>query len=175
MKILFLDIDGVVNIQSPSYNTFMKPYGNHIEPHLAIRLNYLIEKSQANIVISSSWRGDMKDLKIQLEGGGFTHWDKVLGCTIQGPVHGIHNVPDDRMIIQQGTGIKFLNFRGDEIQHWLDNTKEDIESYVVIDDEISDIHGRKCTTIPLDRVQRTNSHEGLSHQDVLNILEKLKG
>jgi len=53
MKVIFLDVDGVLNIMGGSYRTFMKPYGHHIEYHLVQRLNYIIEKTGAKIVVSS--------------------------------------------------------------------------------------------------------------------------
>ena len=43
MKVIFLDIDGVLNMYGASCRTFMKPYGQHIEPHLVTRLNYVLE------------------------------------------------------------------------------------------------------------------------------------
>ena len=55
MNIIFLDIDGVLNMYGSSSRTFMKPYGQHIEPHIVQRLNYICEKvHNLNIVISSS-------------------------------------------------------------------------------------------------------------------------
>ena len=44
MNIIFLDIDGVMNMYGSTSRTFMKPYGQHIEPHIVQRLNYICEK-----------------------------------------------------------------------------------------------------------------------------------
>lgn len=64
MNLIFLDIDGVLNMYGSSSRTFMKPYGQHIERHLVDRLNYICKNvKDLKIVISSSWRNDMKDLK----------------------------------------------------------------------------------------------------------------
>lgn len=152
MKIIFLDVDGVLNIMSDSYRTYMR-HDNHIEAHLVKRLEYLIEKTNANIVISSSWRSNMGDLKLQMEINGFKHWDKVIGRT----------------------GRDNEGMRGNEIKEWLDNTEYNIEAYCVLEDEPADICGSKCRAIMSYYVVKTDSNEGLSDNDIkraLYILEK---
>ena len=148
MRIIFLDCDGVINILSPSYNTaYYRPDGSVVwfESSLIQRLNWLIEKTDANVVISSSWRLDMADLKVQMEVNGFKYWDKVVGET------------------------PYFGFRGDEIQEWLDNYQDldPIETYVVLEDEIADVCGDKCMTISEEFVVEVDMKNGLTHQDVL--------
>ena len=145
MRIIFLDIDGVLNIMSNSYRTFMKPYGQHIEPHLVQRLNYLIEKTNANIVISSSWRGDMEDTEKQMNEQGFKHWDKVIGKT----------------------GRDKEGHRGNEIKEWLTIHKDNkIESFCVLEDETADVCGSKCRAIMAYHVVKVDMNEGLSDNNV---------
>jgi HAD domain in Swiss Army Knife RNA repair proteins len=55
MKIIFLDIDGVLNCKG-TRNPRKFPYV--IDPVLLGRLNDLVEKTQSNIVLSSTWRLD---------------------------------------------------------------------------------------------------------------------
>ena len=147
-KILFLDIDGVLNMYGASSRTFMKPYGQHIEPHLVNRLNYILEKVEdLKIVISSSWRNDMKDLENQMKKQGFKFWDIVIGKTIH-----------------DKTG-----FRGFEILEWF--VKNTAEKYLVIDDEIIDICGDYCNVIPKKNVFKTDGNEGLLNKEALQIVE----
>ena len=148
MKVVFLDIDGVLNMYGASYRTFMKPYGQHIEPHLVNRLNYILEKVEdLKIVISSSWRNDMKDLENQMKKQGFKFWDRVIGKTIH-----------------DKTG-----FRGFEILEWF--VKNTAEKYLVIDDEITDICGDYCNVIPGKNVLKIDGNEGLLNKDAIFIVD----
>ena len=145
-KVIFLDIDGVMNMYGVSSRTFMKPYGQHIEPHLVCRLNYICEQlKDLKIVISSSWRMDMEDLQKQLEEQGFKYWDRVIGKT------------------------PFIEFRGNEILSWIDVNKFN-GKYLVIDDEIQDICGDYCNVIPKENLLQTDNNEGLLNRDAINIV-----
>ena len=151
MNIIFLDVDGVLNMYGSSSRTFMKPYGQHIEQHLVCRLNYICEMVQdLKIVISSSWRNDMEDLKTQMENQGFKFWDRIIGKTIH-----------------DKTG-----FRGLEILEWF--VKNTAEKYLVIDDEIIDICGDYCNVIPKENVLQTDGNEGLLHKDAMYIINYFK-
>jgi len=146
MITIFLDIDGVLNIMSPSYNTAMiTPTGctKWMEEHLIQRLHWLIEKTDADIVISSSWRLDMKDLQVQLEANGFKYWNKVVGETpyISGP-------------------------RGQEIQMYLDEHPEIGDCFVVLEDEVADVCGEKCSIIHKLNVVEVDMKKGLTHDNV---------
>ena len=78
-EIIFLDIDGVLNLFSNSYMT-ASHRDNLCEPHLVKRFNYLCRKIEdIEIIISSSWRRDMESCREVLEGAGFLYWEKVAG------------------------------------------------------------------------------------------------
>jgi len=141
-KLIFLDVDGVLNIMSNSYRTFMKPYGQHIEPHLVQRLNYLIDKTNADVVVSSAWRVHMDDLETQMVEQGFKHWHRVIGATPYGGSN-----------------------RGDQIKKWLEEN-EYYGLYCVLEDEPSDICGNKCRAISAMYVVHVDMAEGLSENDV---------
>lgn len=51
-KIIFLDIDGVLNV----YPNGRDEYGAKFHSHFEDNLRFIIEKTQAKIVISSTWR-----------------------------------------------------------------------------------------------------------------------
>ena len=152
MKILFLDIDGVLNIMSNSYRTFMKPYGQHIEPHLVQRLNYIIDKTDVHIVVSSSWRHDMDDLKKQLQEQGFNYLGHILDRT---PFSGEMDMNGEES-----------GLRGNQIQQWLKDAEFVIDAYCVLEDEVSDICGSKCRAIGARYVVEIDMAEGLSQNDV---------
>ena len=82
-KVIFLDLDGVLNVEDGIHSTFFKYKDLYFEPELVERFNSLIERLPENvkIVISSSWRTDMEDLEECLKDAGFLHWDRVIGKT----------------------------------------------------------------------------------------------
>jgi len=55
MKIIFLDIDGVLN-SDKTHNPRKFPYV--VDKKLLLRLNRLLERTKAKVVLSSSWRCD---------------------------------------------------------------------------------------------------------------------
>lgn len=154
-KVIFLDIDGVLNILSDSYyTTRFREDGaiKHIEEHLTSRLSWLLNKTRASIVISSSWRLSMNDLQEQMEKEGFEMWDRVIGRT---------------------SISKFEN-RGEEIEDWISKHPE-IKNFVVIDDEFVDICGDKFHSSELERrFVQVDFENGLSHKDVLKAIKILE-
>lgn len=122
VKIIFLDIDGVLNVIGQGHDE----YGQIFHKHLENNLKWIIEETNAKIVISSTWR--FSGLKIMKE-----MWAK---RNIPGEVI---DVTSD--VVQLGINIDSkLNFyemkeRGHEIQSWIDSNKHLIESYVIIDDD----------------------------------------
>ncbi len=146
-RVIFLDIDGVLNVMSPSYNTLKIRKGMeniYIERMLVERLLWLIEKTDAVVVISSSWRHDMDELQIQMSRAGMDSetWEKrVVGKT------------------------PTIRWRGDEITAWMAN-HTDITSYVVLEDEPEDVCGDYCDAIPAQNVVHVDMKNGLTHQDI---------
>lgn len=158
-NLIFLDIDGVMNMYGSSSRTFMKPYGQHIEPHLTQRLNYICEiVPNLEIVISSSWRSDMEDLQKQMIEQGFKYWHKVIGKTPQAYREHLDYDKPAKIL---------LDSRGEQIRDWIIKNEYD-GTYLVIDDEISDIIG-ECK-IPKFRVYQTDSNEGMLHKDAIAII-----
>jgi len=157
---LFLDIDGVLNINSRSYTTAVKQK-YLIEPHLVDRLNYLCEQTSKDklvynpldIVISSSWRNHMEELQKQLEKSGFEYWNRVVGRTTTSPN---------------------IFHRGEQIWHWLEQKYEcplpGIDfSLFIVDDEMHDIE-RYYQSMYLYHVEPT---VGLSDSIVQKIIKEL--
>ena len=92
-KVIFLDIDGVLNV----YCEGRDEYGCTFHKHFEDNLSWIIK---AKIVISSTWR--FSGLEILKE-----MWDK-------------RGLPGE--VIDITPDLNNLK-RGDEIQHWLDNNK----------------------------------------------------
>jgi hypothetical protein len=119
MKILFLDIDGVLN--SAKYlNNLPSPIVRPdmlLDPVAISRLNQITDATGAHIVVSSDWRL------------GYVHQVAELrGCLsrygITGKVLHMTPVNDDT--------------RGQQIQQWLDTTPRQIDAYVILDDKDTD-------------------------------------
>ena len=112
MKVVFLDVDGVLNNSNwamQMYDEGVHVYAENLLDERAVRLlQKLIDATDAKIVVSSSWRRDkyaMQCLSDQLK----------------------------PMDIYDVTPVK-NSIRGDEISVWLKKHK-DIERYVILDDD----------------------------------------
>ncbi len=134
MKLIFLDIDGVLN----NYEWFGRMYAGNVDPYLVRReildrvsvgvLNHIIKQTGAKVVISSSWRfgRTVEDMRAILGKNGFV--GEVVGMTTTDP-EAVHRVLDS-----WGERIQ----RGHEIQAWMGVQAMKgmkIDSYVVIDDD----------------------------------------
>lgn len=117
MKVIFLDIDGVLNVIPQGRDE----YGAIFHEHFVENLRELIEKTGAKIVISSTWR--LSGLSIMKE-----MWEK---RDLPGEV--IDITPS--LMRERGSTL----CRGDEIQLWLDEHPE-VTNYVYIDDDHVDVN-----------------------------------
>lgn len=140
MKVIFLDFDGVLN----SAETLAR--GIHLDPEKVIMLRNISDETDANIVVSSTWRihFNQREIRELLYRAGFKGRHRVIGST-----------PDSRN-----------GFRGAEIEAWLKD-KEDIEKYVIIDDgsDFYDYQRQVHVT--------TNFATGLTERDVEKAIEIL--
>ncbi|MFW6246986.1 MAG: HAD domain-containing protein [bacterium] len=107
MKVIFLDIDGVLCVIPTGFDEFGALFHKRFEDNL----KWIIEETNAKIVISSTWRlaglEEMKEMWKHRNLAG-----EVIDIT---PFGGMDNI------------------RGDEIQVWSDNNNT--ENYVIIDDD----------------------------------------
>lgn len=112
MKVIFLDIDGVLNLCYEGRDE----YGSLFHPHLVDNLRKIIRETGAKIVISSTWR--FSGLVVMKE-----MWDK---RELPGEVIGI----TPNFMTHYGTTL----CRGKEIDAYLEKYPE-IEKYVILDDD----------------------------------------
>jgi len=143
VKIIFLDIDGVLN----NPGCYAKASGSHVpaDPSCVAALNHITDFTGALIVISSTWRFmGLMPCKDHLTKWGVT--GEVLGLTPSGRVSRraarIENRP-----------------RGCEILDWLQSfDRYGVESFVILDDD--DDMG-----ILINRLVQTKGHIGLTMAD----------
>lgn len=166
MKLIFLDIDGVLNQRG-----FVRGVAA-IDSHLVLLLNRALDATNAHIVISSMWRqliysGDMTVAGFgeMLKSHGLRP-DRVIGATS----------PEYTCTICDSTSLdeddccrncRGVSHRGEQIRQWRRKNNHYGNPYVVVDDMnegISDVD---------HPFVQTNSAIGLTHRDVDAIIAAL--
>lgn len=109
MKVIFLDVDGVLNSAQDGYSIRLRT-----DSHLKL-LQRIIKETGAKIVLSSSWRIGFTPASRNLLARFKEYGLELMDCTPELP----------------------SSCRGDEIRQWLtDNVYNyDIENFVILDDE----------------------------------------
>lgn len=108
IKIIFLDIDGVLNVYCESRDK----YGCTFHANFVDNLKHIIEETGAKIVITSNWKADgIKSMQ--------NMWRD-------------RNLPGEVIDITRG---RHDRKRGKEIQDYLNEHKDEIIDYVIIDDD----------------------------------------
>lgn len=156
MRVIFLNIDGVINRSTTNHHvtpTQTEPLPIPIEPACMRCLNRLITETNSKVVISSSWRkfARWQDLGPALERHGLVA--KVIGET--------PDLSKNKTWLanwQMHKGVPFNFARGWEIAEWLAAHPE-VTAFVILDD-VADM----ATLIPW--LVRTRPNEGLTDLDV---------
>lgn len=118
MKIIFLDFDGVLHTDYHDLVMFRKrlpeydKFGSIFDPYCVENLKKIIDETGADIVISSSWK------KIMTYKGFLEMWN-------------YRKLPG--IVTDVTPSSEYSRNRGDEIDVWLEQCKEDCK-YVIIDD-----------------------------------------
>ena len=134
-KILFLDIDGVLNSKI-YYKYLYKPEEGHsrFDPYCVVLIKRLIEEFSLQIVITSTWRNGIVDrLMRELEESNLTQY-----------LHQDWHTPILRPVN-----------RGKEIQLWLDCHPE-TEDYIIIDDN------ENLLEYQLNKFVKTDNYAGMA-------------
>lgn len=143
MKIIFLDLDGVVNYDkwyiSEEYQKLTPDQELDIDPKVIDRLNRLCLETSSKIVIASSWKVNTY-YKNRLERAGLENI--------------IDKTPD--FIFIKGNDY----CRGEEIDMWL-KAHDNIENYIIIDD-VKDFYEEQ-----LPHFLHINPHTGFTEDDYL--------
>ncbi|MCD8326435.1 MAG: hypothetical protein LUC90_07065, partial [Lachnospiraceae bacterium] len=136
MKVLFLDVDGVLNDYGTTTRT--SDHWPFVDDEKVARLRKIIDETGAKIVLSSDWREERDipcrnisylELVEKLKAFGLEIFDYT-------PEYG------------------YRSSRGREIAGWLEG-RDDVESFVILDDR-RDMHPN------MDRLVRTSMLDGLT-------------
>lgn len=172
-KLIFLDVDGVLNCDAtfarePSEHTKNLPKNcpeeerlfarmkDMLEPEMVERFNSLVERSGAEVVVSSSWRlhfESFERLRFFFEAIGGIVPGKIIAMTPR---------------VYPGMRFSESPLRGKQIQAYLDENHngEDDLRIVILDDNDEMAHLRP-------RFVRTNERFGLTETDVQEALKIL--
>lgn len=142
MKIIFLDIDGVLNNQLWYIKTKGKRHSRfNIDPENIKMLNSIIKATKAKVVITSTWRHGQTKASLQRMLKSFGFKGKIIGITT------------DMRYTQFGTSI----LRGNEILHWIQTHEKDIEAeyyeyknYVILDDDSDMLYWQRNNYLKVD-------------------------
>ena len=160
MKIIFLDIDGVMKSHASTIRNG-RDFGMDVtlHPEHVEALNFILEHTDARIVVSSTWRWgfSVTELKEMFSRSG-VHYKYVISKT---------PTTEDM-------------FRGDEVDMWLETAPQDafiyhgveldVESYVILDDD-DDFDGVQKAK----HFVQTDARYGLTHVEALKAIEILNG
>lgn len=116
LRIVFLDFDGVITWPGSKWN---------VDSKKVAKLEEILKATGAKIVISSSWRVGCKNGD-DFVNKMFTSWRANVSREDKDSlfIKSIIDVTDSR-----GSA------RGNEIQRWLDKHEDEVESYVILDDD----------------------------------------
>lgn len=168
MKVIFLDVDGVLNAdsdciyQSGPHKGEWKSRCPHVqagywERYLGIdntkvkRLAKIVQETGAIIVLVSSWKDGYENfLKTHRNRIGRYLFNKL---SQQGLV--IHSTTLSQEKIRDSYGTYQRYVRGNGVLHWLEQHKGEVECWIALDDEsfdyIPDQHRHICQTNGFDR------------------------
>ena len=137
MKVIFLDIDGILNEDTTPTRT--KSRVIFIDQDKLLRLKRIVDATGAKIVLSSTWRYDRDDAQ---HNGDFLELQEAF-----------HKVGLDfyDFTPEDAIGIR----RGMEIKAWL-GLHPEVERYIILDDELFDFEERGL----LPRLVKTEFGDG---------------
>lgn len=120
MKIIFLDIDGVLNSEMYKASRTEDSSDNYIDLSRVKLLADLVNATDAKIVLSSTWRVD---------------WNKNPNlCGNNGKYINRCLAQFDLSIMDKTPFISFFSARQKEIQSWISHHYNEVESFVILDD-----------------------------------------
>lgn len=155
MKVIFLDIDGVLNYVCCPY----KINGFYFVDNEKVKLlQELVNKSGAKVVLSSTWRIGWFDVDNEIYSGLGEEFIALKNKLLE---FGIK--------LSSRTPITEKRYRGNEIHMWLENWKGDeITDFVILDDD-SDMNPY------MDKLVQTSFETGLMPEHVEKALKILNG
>ena len=130
IKVIFLDIDGVLNTKwwytQMDRNTPKDKYGYAFDPNAVANLKMILDETGADIVISSSWKSfGFSELEEMWQYRGLP--GKLIGITP-------NSVSDEMLLNADLDHMELFSIRGMEIKEWLTKHGKRVSHYAIIDD-----------------------------------------
>jgi hypothetical protein len=153
-KIIFLDIDGVIAVPTPEN----VEWGLVGEKQNILR--WILEKTDAEIVLSSSWRMNTVDeTKEYMTSQGFLFSDKIIGVTIRA-----YSCIKEKVHLSIPRGVEInqwidTHIHSDNGKNWERKKLGKDYTYVILDDDSDMLLCQK------DNFIQTHPMEGLSWKD----------
>jgi hypothetical protein len=155
-KIIFLDIDGVLSPRWWNSDKQSDNYGCLFDAKAVANLAKIVEETDAEIVISSSWK-DMGLVELQNMWRDRDLPGKIVDIT---PDY----MSDELLLKEDSSNMDYLYERGSEIQGWLLLHGDDVGRYVIIDDILPE---------QLSHFVQTDPEFGITIDDVKKIVHLL--
>ena len=168
-KVIFLDVDGVLNSSRTLYEDIS------LEDYLISNLKELVDKTGAKIILSSSWRLSTEAVatlmdrldKFGLAISGMTCDGVDLDWLEKYEFDATKKYLDTKFDWDENRQIKITHDRGAEIFKWLHD--HDDCAYVILDDEIEDIKPYFSESV----IVKTSYKTGLTKEDVKKAIQIL--
>ena len=158
-KIIFLDIDGVLNPKWWDSDKQSDNYGCLFDAKAVANLSKIVEETEAEIVISSSWK-DMGLVELQNMWRERNMPGKIVDIT---PDY----MSDEILLNPDLSELNYLYNRGCEIEGWLAQHRDDVSNYVIIDD-MDDILPEQQS-----HFVQTDPEVGITNDDVEKVVRLL--
>ncbi len=164
MKVLFLDIDGVLNANG-SYKADSE--SRNLDPRCVANLNRLVQTTDCKIVLSSAWRYMILNGAMTIK--GFQYMLRTHGVTKYLEI--IDTLPADNQL-EFVAGSNKAPGRGQAIHEWVEKAKPEAkpEKWAIVDD--LDVSYGICKECP--NFVQTNPNVGLTEEDTTRLLEILR-
>ena len=162
-KVMFLDIDGVLNTgrwySKMDRNTPKDKYGYAFDPNAVANLKKIVDETGAEIVISSSWKSfGLSELEEMWEERGLP--GKLIGITP-------NTVSDEMLLNADLDHMELFSIRGMEIKEWLTKHGKNVNHYVIIDDMDNMLQEQKSHFV------QTNPEVGITEENAVQAIKIL--
>lgn len=177
MKVIFLDIDGVMNSQEEMLallekNSKVRSRVDLPSPAKCKLLKQLVDETGAEIVLSSSWRCSLNGIQEVMD--SLKPYNlSLVGVTPRGVSKSkfkdtiYENIKPRHCYYRNEFCRDEVEDRGAEIAYWLIKHPE-VTNYVILDDESSDIIGWHPNNLV-----KTSLYSGLTKEDILKCIKIL--
>ncbi len=148
MKVIFLDVDGVLNSEAYFLAHEEESIECFIDPACVRRLKKITDMTGADIVLSSSWRAGWSRRPEEMDTSGRMLAKSLAACQLE--------IYDKTPSLQNGD-------RGREIKLWIRHAPKRVKRFVILDDY--DFHWKKHR-LSRHWIQTDFSSGGLQDRDV---------